>query len=86
MGMGRRERRFRKIHPPPSLPFEGGGAYRNGDHCPHDMFLQERNTTLAPQMFSATDHEFMARALRLAERGLFSTTPNPRVGCVIVKV
>lgn len=36
-------------------------------------------------MFSAADHEFMARALRLAERGLFSTTPNPRVGCVLVK-
>lgn len=27
----------------------------------------------------------MARALRLAERGLYSTSPNPRVGCVIVK-
>lgn len=27
----------------------------------------------------------MARALRLAEKGLFTTTPNPRVGCVIVK-
>jgi len=27
----------------------------------------------------------MARALRLAEQGLFSTTPNPRVGCVIVR-
>lgn len=27
----------------------------------------------------------MARALQLAERGLFTTTPNPRVGCVIVK-
>jgi diaminohydroxyphosphoribosylaminopyrimidine deaminase/5-amino-6-(5-phosphoribosylamino)uracil reductase len=27
----------------------------------------------------------MARALRLAERGLHSTSPNPRVGCVIVK-
>ncbi len=36
-------------------------------------------------MFSAADHEFMARALRLAERGPCSTTPNPRVGCVIVK-
>lgn len=35
--------------------------------------------------FSAADHEFMARALRLAERGLWSTTPNPRVGCVIVR-
>ena len=27
----------------------------------------------------------MAQALRLAERGLYSTTPNPRVGCVLVK-
>jgi diaminohydroxyphosphoribosylaminopyrimidine deaminase/5-amino-6-(5-phosphoribosylamino)uracil reductase len=36
-------------------------------------------------MFSAIDHAYMARALRLAERGLNSTTPNPRVGCVIVR-
>ncbi|NWG40009.1 MAG: bifunctional diaminohydroxyphosphoribosylaminopyrimidine deaminase/5-amino-6-(5-phosphoribosylamino)uracil reductase RibD [Hydrogenophilaceae bacterium] len=35
--------------------------------------------------FTADDHAHMARALRLAERGLYSTTPNPRVGCVIVK-
>ena len=27
----------------------------------------------------------MARALALAENGLYTTTPNPRVGCVIVK-
>jgi len=27
----------------------------------------------------------MARALRLAERGLYTTSPNPRVGCVLVK-
>jgi len=27
----------------------------------------------------------MARALRLAENGLYSTAPNPRVGCVLVK-
>lgn len=32
------------------------------------------------------NHEyFMARALRLAERGLYTTQPNPRVGCVLVK-
>ncbi|MDX9994534.1 MAG: bifunctional diaminohydroxyphosphoribosylaminopyrimidine deaminase/5-amino-6-(5-phosphoribosylamino)uracil reductase RibD [Rhodocyclaceae bacterium] len=35
--------------------------------------------------FSADDHRFMARALRLAEHGLFTTSPNPRVGCVLVK-
>jgi diaminohydroxyphosphoribosylaminopyrimidine deaminase/5-amino-6-(5-phosphoribosylamino)uracil reductase len=35
--------------------------------------------------FSAADHAFMARALQLAQRGLYSTTPNPRVGCVIVR-
>jgi diaminohydroxyphosphoribosylaminopyrimidine deaminase/5-amino-6-(5-phosphoribosylamino)uracil reductase len=34
-------------------------------------------------VFSPQDHELMARALRLAERGLWSTMPNPRVGCVI---
>lgn len=32
----------------------------------------------------AADARFMAQALRLAERGLYSTHPNPRVGCVIV--
>lgn len=29
------------------------------------------------------DHALMARALALAENGLYTTTPNPRVGCVI---
>ena len=36
-------------------------------------------------MFAAADHEFMGKALQLAERGLFTTTPNPRVGCLVVK-
>jgi diaminohydroxyphosphoribosylaminopyrimidine deaminase/5-amino-6-(5-phosphoribosylamino)uracil reductase len=36
-------------------------------------------------MFSALDCTYMAHALRLAEQGLYTTTPNPRVGCVIVK-
>ncbi len=35
--------------------------------------------------WTAADHEFMARALQLAARGLNTTTPNPRVGCVLVR-
>jgi diaminohydroxyphosphoribosylaminopyrimidine deaminase/5-amino-6-(5-phosphoribosylamino)uracil reductase len=36
-------------------------------------------------MFTPADEHFMARALRLAQHGLFTTTPNPRVGCVVVR-
>ena len=32
-----------------------------------------------------TDSVYMARAIQLAERGLYTTQPNPRVGCVLVK-
>jgi diaminohydroxyphosphoribosylaminopyrimidine deaminase/5-amino-6-(5-phosphoribosylamino)uracil reductase len=35
--------------------------------------------------FPAMDHVHMAHALRLAERGLRTTQPNPRVGCVIAR-
>jgi diaminohydroxyphosphoribosylaminopyrimidine deaminase/5-amino-6-(5-phosphoribosylamino)uracil reductase len=35
--------------------------------------------------FDAADHGYMAEALRLAELGLYTTDPNPRVGCVVVK-
>jgi diaminohydroxyphosphoribosylaminopyrimidine deaminase/5-amino-6-(5-phosphoribosylamino)uracil reductase len=31
------------------------------------------------------DFRFMARALQLARQGLYTTDPNPRVGCVLVK-
>ncbi len=34
--------------------------------------------------FNAADHGYMARALQLAARGLYTTEPNPRVGCVLV--
>ena len=34
---------------------------------------------------SDLDHAWMARALQLARKGLYSTHPNPRVGCVIVR-
>ena len=36
-------------------------------------------------MVTAADHEFMGQALDLAGRGLYTTTPNPRVGCLIVR-
>ncbi|MFP3803112.1 deaminase, partial [Paraburkholderia sp. SIMBA_027] len=35
--------------------------------------------------FSDTDFAHMQRALTLAARGMYTTAPNPRVGCVIVK-
>ncbi|RVU13207.1 bifunctional diaminohydroxyphosphoribosylaminopyrimidine deaminase/5-amino-6-(5-phosphoribosylamino)uracil reductase RibD [Pseudomonas syringae pv. syringae] len=34
---------------------------------------------------AALDVHYMARALELARKGLYSTHPNPRVGCVIVR-
>ena len=37
------------------------------------------------KMFSATDYAMMARAISVAERGRAVATPNPFVGCVIVK-
>jgi len=33
---------------------------------------------------SSADSHWMAQALRLAERGMYTTSPNPRVGCVLV--
>ncbi len=36
-------------------------------------------------MFTSTDHDHMSRALKLAQQGLYSASPNPRVGCVITK-
>ena len=34
---------------------------------------------------NADDYRYMSMALRLAAKGLYTTDPNPRVGCVIVK-
>ena len=36
-------------------------------------------------MSALSDHAMMARAIQLAEKGLYTTDPNPRVGCVLVK-
>lgn len=35
--------------------------------------------------FDESDRDYMRRALGLAEQGLFTAHPNPRVGCVLVK-
>jgi diaminohydroxyphosphoribosylaminopyrimidine deaminase/5-amino-6-(5-phosphoribosylamino)uracil reductase len=35
--------------------------------------------------FSATESAYMARALQLAARGLYTAHPNPMVGCVLVR-
>ena len=35
--------------------------------------------------FSPDDFTYMARAIQLAKKGQYTTHPNPRVGCVIVK-
>src|SRR5690606_41565835 len=45
------------------------------DHC-------KRTRRFMPD-FTATDHLMMARALRLAEHGAYTTRPNPMVGCLI---
>lgn len=36
-------------------------------------------------MFTSADREFMLRALQLAAKGMNTCTPNPRVGCVLVR-
>src|SRR5437762_14028515 len=36
-------------------------------------------------VFDDRDLEYMRRALELGVRGLFTATPNPRVGCVVVR-
>src|SRR5688572_25440844 len=44
-----------------------------------------RQKTAQVSAFGAFDHAMMRRALALAENGLNTTTPNPRVGCVITR-
>jgi len=36
-------------------------------------------------MYTDADHRFMSRALELAAKAMVHATPNPRVGCVVVR-
>lgn len=38
-----------------------------------------------PKQFTLADHRHMVRAVQLARLGLYTTDPNPRVGCVLVR-
>ena len=40
---------------------------------------------LIDPMYSAVDHQFMSEALSEAQKALYLSNPNPRVGCVIAK-
>jgi len=40
---------------------------------------------LEMKCFSSDETAYMAEAIRLAKKGLYTTDPNPRVGCVIVR-
>jgi diaminohydroxyphosphoribosylaminopyrimidine deaminase/5-amino-6-(5-phosphoribosylamino)uracil reductase len=55
---------------------------RNGANRVPDAVTDDEPATQST--LGADDRRFMARALALAERGLYTTTPNPRVGCIIV--
>lgn len=39
---------------------------------------------MTSSVWSAADRSYMARAIQLAKQGLYTTQPNPRVGCVLV--
>ena len=53
-----------------------------GNRCRCCLSFSVRNNRMSE--FDAAEHEFMAQALRLAERGRYTARPNPCVGCVLV--
>ena len=60
------------------MPRSNGGE-------PNFAFAKARISLVTDTTFTAFDHQCMAHALRLAERGAYTTKPNPMVGCVIVR-
>lgn len=56
-----------------------GVAYLLCSHVSSNQASPPSNTV------STSDTQYMRRALQLAQLGLYSTSPNPRVGCVLVK-
>ena len=48
--------------------------------------IKKRQKVLGKEskVFSQQDHKYMALAIKLAKQGHYTTSPNPRVGCVLV--
>jgi diaminohydroxyphosphoribosylaminopyrimidine deaminase/5-amino-6-(5-phosphoribosylamino)uracil reductase len=53
--------------------------------CQHATRTPQNRDGSVTDMSPAMDARYMAQALRLAAGGRYTTHPNPRVGCVIVK-
>ncbi len=49
------------------------------------IMIDRQNASPSSPSFTNEDRAYMSRALSLAERALYTTSPNPRVGCVIVR-
>ena len=61
------------------------GPSRGASCAPDEGRAAAGAASVGGGLTASDDRSFMARALALAERGLYTTTPNPRVGCVVVK-
>ena len=61
------------------------GPFRGASCAPDGGRAAAGAASVGGGLTASDDRSFMARALALAERGLYTTTPNPRVGCVVVK-
>ncbi len=49
------------------------------------MFTERVTTKATASTATVEDRQYMAHAVQLAQGGLYSTSPNPKVGCVLVK-
>ena len=65
----------------------GVGASQDPAASSQDQAATARDEapTVRDRAPAARDQAYMARALNLAARGLYTTDPNPRVGCVVVR-
>ncbi len=64
------------------------GKSRNSNYNVHVILANLpgfNNPLPSPFMFDSADRRYMSRALALAHRGIGKASPNPTVGCVIVK-